>query len=225
MVAKCVEKHVSELLRDSDPFFSKILDQVNYQIVKQGYKKKQILGTTYIVIDDEQKRIGRLPDTQFILELPASLFTNLNQTIQNIFDYLKNNTDKEIAIPLNAFVNKLKRINSANFNFLDKVESGNELTIDSILENALKVSIQKLDESYVSKGKISEQEKCAIEKALRNIAIDLKDGGINPGLHKYFLEQFPGISFAGYENKFQNIFEYLYKLLRNEIVKQLDGNI
>ena len=224
LVAKSVEKYVSELLRDSDPFFSRILDSVNYQIEKHGYRKKQILGTTYIVENDEQKRIGSLPDTQFILELSGDLFPNPNQTIPNLFDYIKNSTDKEIAIPLNALVNKIKRINTVNFSFSDKVEFGTELTVASILERALKVSINKLDESYVNKGKISQQEKSGIEKALRNISLDMKDGGINPGLHKYFLEQFPEINFSDYESKYQNIFEYLYKVLRKEIVKQLDGS-
>ena len=224
MVAKSVEKYVSELLRDSDPFFSKLLDSVNYQVEKHDYKKKQILGTTYIIENENLKRIGCLPDAQFILDLPAELFLDTGTMLHNIFAHLKNQNEKEPAIPLNALINKLKRIKSNNLNFSDKVEFGNELTIESILENALKKSFHKLDESYFDKGKISVQEKLGIEKALRNISFDMKDGGINPGLHRYFLEQFPAVSFIDYQHKYQNVFEYLYKVLRKEIVKQLDGN-
>lgn len=224
LVGKSVERYISELLRDSDPFFSKILDSVNYQIEKHGYIKKQILGTTYIMENEEQKKIGNLPDTQFIIDLPVSLFPNLNQLIPGLFHYLKNSTDKEIAIPLNALVAKLKKINANNFKFSDKVEIGNEITIESILENALGISTEKLRESYQRKGKVSDYEVKRIEKALANITNDIKDGGINPGLHKYFLEQFSEMSFSDYESKFQNIFEYMYKVLRKEIVKQLDLN-
>lgn len=224
IVAKSVEKFVSELLRYSDPFFSKILDQVNYQIDKGKYKKRQILGTTFIVEEYELRNIGGLPDTQFILSLPSDLFLDMKNLIPKVFEFLKINTEKEAAIPLNALINKIKQIKAVDFNFTDKVEFGSELKVDSILELALKASFNKLDESYFAKGKITKEEKCGIESALRSITIDMKDGGINPGLHKYFLEQFPEKNFNSYKNNYQNIFEYLYKVLRKEIVNQLDGD-
>ncbi|NWF88652.1 MAG: hypothetical protein HXY50_04225 [Ignavibacteriaceae bacterium] len=224
IVAKSVEKYVSELLRDSDPFFSKILDQVNYQIEKYNYKKKQLLGTVFILEDTDFQNIGSFVDTHFILNLPSDLFFDMKNMLPKVFEYLNTNSDKAAAIPLNAFVNKVKQIKAANFNFTDRVDIGGELKVESILELALKVSLKKLDESYFNKGKISQQEKCGIETALRNITIDMRDGGINPGLHKYFLEQFPEESFDSYKNNYQNIFEYLYKVLRNEIVKQIGGD-
>jgi hypothetical protein len=222
LVSKSIEKYASELLRDSDPFFSKILDSVNYQIEKHGFKKKQILGTTYIVDDENPKRIGCLPDAQFILELPVSLFLNSSIYISSIFNFLRNNADKEIAIPLNALVHKLKMVSTSINNFNNKVELSNEFSVDSILENAFKATIKKLDESYMNKGKVSVSEKIRIEKALLTISADLKDGGINPGLHKYFLEQFHELNFDGYRNKFQNVFEYLYKEFRKEIIRHLN---
>lgn len=224
LVSKSLEKYVSELLRDNDPFFSKILDSVNYQIEKQGFKKKQILGTTYIIESSGSQKIGCMPDAEFILTLPVELFKNMSNMLPNIIAYLKKQTEKEPVIPLNALINKLKRIKSNNFNFTDNVEFGNELTVESIIEHALNESYRKLNESYLSKGKISSEEKCKIEMALRSISLDLQDGGINPGLYKYFLEQFPDITFVDYQHKYQNMFEYLYKFLRKEIVKQLEGN-
>jgi hypothetical protein len=170
----------------------------------------------------ELRNIGGLPDSQFVLNLPSDLFLDMKNILPKIFEYLTVNTEKEAAIPLNALINKIKRIKAVDFNFTDKVELGNELKVESILETALKASFNKLDESYFEKGKISKEEKCGIETALRNISLDMKDGGISPGLHKYFLEQFPEINFNSYKNNYQNIFEYLYKVLRKEIVKQLD---
>lgn len=76
-------------------------------------------------------------------------------------------------------------------------------------------------ESYVNKNKIDKNEADRIKKALGSIVYDMRDGGINPGLHKYFLEQFPELTFNDYENKYQNIFEYLFKVLKKEIAEQL----
>jgi len=225
MVAKSVEKYVSELLRDSDPFFSKILDSVNYQIEKQGYKKKQILGTIYIIENEDQKRISCLPDNQFINDLPSDFFQEMNSIIPKLLNHIKADTDYEAAIPLNALILRIKKMSASNFSFSDRVEFASGVNLDSMLNEALRNTVEKLRGSYSDNGKLSSAEICGIEKAIRNIAVDIKDGGINPGLHKYFLEQFPLLTFNDYENKYQNIFEYLFKFLKKEIVDQIKEGI
>lgn len=141
IVSKSVEKYVSELLRQSDPFFSKILDSLKYLIEKQNYKKKQILGTTYIVEDEKVKKIGALPDNKFMYELPIELFSDKNKMLPGLFNYLKSNTDKAEAIPLNTLVIKLKQIKSSSFNLSDSTSNGNETEIESIVNKALNVTI------------------------------------------------------------------------------------
>jgi len=89
IVSKSTEKYASELLRQSDPFFSKILDSINYIIEKENYKKKQILGTTYIVEDENVKKIAALPDCQFMYELPIEMFSDNNRMLPELFNYLK----------------------------------------------------------------------------------------------------------------------------------------
>lgn len=221
IVSKSVEKYVSELLRQSDPFFSKILDSVCYLIEKQNYKKKQMLGTTYIVEDENIKRIGTLPDSKFIYELPIDLFIINNKILEEIFGFIKIKTDRTSAIPLNALVIKIKQIKSSSFNFSDSSSNGNETEIDSIVNKALISTITKMQESYQKKNKIDENEASGIKKALENIIYDMRDGGINLGLHKYFLEQFSELNFEDYESRYQNIFEYLFKVLKKEIADQL----
>lgn len=222
LVAKSAEKYVSELLRDSDPLFSKILDSINYLIEKQNYKKKQILGITFIVEDENYKKIGSLPNSSFIDELPLRMFTDSNKMLPSIFDYLKENTEKAAAIPLNALVYKIRKLKVTELNLTDKAEFNNETEIDSIIDKSIDSTISKMKDSYLIKGKINMVEAEGIVKALKKIAFDLRDGGINTGLHKYFLEQFPNFSFDDYHNKYQNIFEYLLKVLKKEIASQLD---
>ena len=221
IVSKSVEKYVSELLRKSDPFFSKILDSVNYIIEKQNYKKKQLLGTTYIVEDENLKKIGSLPDSKFIYELPIELFSDNNKILPGLFNYIKYSTDKAAAIPLNALVMKLKQVRAAGFNLSDSTSNGNKTEIDSIVSKGLIVTITKMQDSYLKKNKIDGNEADGIKKALESIVFDMRDGGINPGLHKYFLEQFTELTINDYETKYQNIFEYLFKVLKKEIGEQL----
>lgn len=78
-----------------------------------------------------------------------------------------------------------------------------------------------MEESYLQKKKINEKEAEAIKKAIESIIYDMRDGGINPGLHKYLMEQIPEMTFEEYEIRYQNIFEYLFKILKKEIAGQL----
>ena len=221
LIAKSTEKYVSELLRQSDPFFSKILDSVTYLIEKQSYKKKQILGTTYIVEDENFIRLSSLPNSKFINELPFELFSNNNKILPGLFKYIKTNTDKAAAIPLNALVMKIKQVKAAGFNLSESTSNGNETEIESIISKALNVTITKMQESYLERKKIDKKEAAGIKKALESIVYDMRDGGINPGLHKYLMEQMPNLTFEDYEKRYQNIFEYLFKVLKKEIAEQL----
>ena len=222
LVAKSTEKYVSELLRQSDPFFSKMLDSVNYLIDKNNYLKKQIIGTTFIIENENLVKIGALPDSKFINELPIELFNDNKNAVSNLFDYIKANTDKTPAIPLNALVLKIKQVTASNFIFIDSTANGNESEIDSIVNKALDITLSKMQETYVNKGKLKITEAAGIKKAIESIVCDMRDGGINPGLHKYFLEQFSELTFEDYESRYQNIFEYLFKVLKKEIADQLN---
>lgn len=222
LVAKSVEKYASELLRQSDPFFSKILDSLNYLIDKNNYQKKQIIGTTYIIENENLVKIGALPDSKFVNELPIEIFNDNRNEISNLFDYIKSNTDKTPAIPLNALVMKIKQIKTSNYIFTGSTPNANQSEIDSIVNKALDITLTKMRETYVSKGKLETNEAEGIKKAIESIVYDMRDGGINPGLHKYFLEQFTELSFEDYRDRYQNIFEYLFKVLKKEIVDQLN---
>ncbi len=221
MASKSTEKYVSELLKESDPFFSKILHSLNYLVEKQGYLKKNILGTRYI-IENEPVNAGLLPDNQFIFDLKLQLFRNPDCMLKNIFDHIKHNSDKQAAIPINALVLKIKKTHSLYFEVNDREENNNTIEIDTMINNAIQMTFKKLEDGYLSKNKLNEDESSAIRKALYRITVDLKDGGINTGLHKYLQEELPALSFDNYQIKYQNIFEYLFKVLKKEIAKQFE---
>lgn len=223
IISKATEKYVSEILRQSDPFFSRILDSITYLIEKNNYKKKLFLGTVYIIENDWDNNISyicNLPDSTFINELPVHLFIKSKNVISEVFNYIKSSTDKTHAIPLNALVLKIKQVNSSSFMFSDSF-SDNEIEIKSIVQKSLNTTFEKLKVTYLDKNKIPVSEAVSIQKALETIASDLCDGGINAGLHKYLIEQMPDLCFEEYKIRYQNIFEYLFKVLKMEITEQL----
>ncbi len=221
LAARSTEKYISELLRESDPFFSKILRSVKYMIDSRGYRKKQILGTTYIISAAEVK-ISGLPSNQFIYDLPAYLFNGNSDIIREVFSYIKLNTDKTEAIPLNALVVKIKKTGLQEFEQNGNPEIEKTFEIKLLVNKAISAAYTKLTASYIMKNKIDETESDAIKKALQKIVTDMQDGGINTGLHKYLIEEMPYISFDDYRKKYQNMFEYLYKVLKREIIRQIE---
>ncbi|MBK8946421.1 MAG: hypothetical protein IPM32_14290 [Ignavibacteriae bacterium] len=222
LAAKSAEKYISELLRNSDPFFSSILDSVNYLITKNNFTKKQILGTTYIVESQDFIKLGSLPDTEFINQLPIEIFDDNSSLLLKLFNFLKENTDKSPAIPLNALVQKLKKIRLSNCYNSEATSFENIPEIESLTQIAYNNTIKKLKETYTEKNKINDFETEAFTNALSNILIDMKNGGISNGLHNYLLDQLPQSNFNDYKNKYQNTFEYLFKFLKNEIKIRLD---
>lgn len=220
LAAKSTEKYVSELLKASDPFFSKILHSVNYFVESRGFNKKQILGTTFI-LKDELLTPGNLPSSQFIYDLPAYLFNKKSNILDEIFDYIKINSDYAAAIPLNALVIKIKRTGFIDFEQSPIHDTSSIVEIESIIDRAVADAFNKLDSTYLKKNKIDGTESDAIKNALRKIAADLQNGGVNTGLHKYLIDEIPSLSFEDYRSNYQNMFEYLFKVLK----KQISGHL
>ncbi|MBK6915691.1 MAG: hypothetical protein IPH11_19265 [Ignavibacteriales bacterium] len=216
LVSKSSENYVAQLLRTSDPFFSKILDSVSYKIDKEKYCKKHFLGITYIVQDDREHQPDSLPDADFINSLPAELFSS-KKMLEKIFSYIKAQTNKTPAIPINALVMRIKKLNAAELLNDGTVEVEDKFEVNRIVDKALKSTFEKMRVSYLAQHKLNEFEVSGIEKALQSISTDLKDGGVSPGLYKYLFEQFIEISLSDYQKKYQNIFEYLFKIFKKEI--------
>ncbi|MCX8106002.1 MAG: hypothetical protein N3D80_09050 [Ignavibacterium album] len=223
LVQKKTEQHISKLLRQADPFFSRLLDKINYHIKKNGYQKIHFLGNVYIVPGEFQKISGRVIKEEDFNNIPKSLFNLSSGLLANLFNYLEQETEFSKAIPLNLLIFRLKETESSLFEIdestSDYIEKSN---VDSIIQKALNSTLQKLNESYLQKNKIDKNELLLFEKTLRDIAFDLKDGGVNPGLHKYLFAHSPNISPELYSQRYRNILEYLFKLLKQNIAYELE---
>lgn len=222
LIQRRVEQHISSLLRESDPFFAKIMDSVNYLIKKHNFSKTNYFGTVYIIISEQIAISGKTIPIEEFEKLAATLFSDKKNLLQSLFNYLSKETIYASAIPLNALIYKLKELNEGLLIIGEETSEQNEnLEIESILKEALDKTFNKLEESYITNEKLSKNEGVIFKKTLIDLAKDLKDGGVNPGLYKYILANFPGLEEQCYKEKYHNILEYLLKVLKHNIAEQL----
>ena len=222
-----VEQHISYLLKEADPFFAKILDSVNHLIRKGGYKKTHYLGRKYIVHSSCNKLNSKTIDTDDFQNLPFSLFKNRKTILSDILTYLENETNFIPAIPLNSLIVRLRNLNISNFK---PQTSTNEVIAafdaDELVNFGLNFTIEKLESSYFSKGKLTGVETDYFKKTLETIANDLRDGGLTRGLYDYFAHQMHGLEKQTYQEKYHNMLEYLVKVMKNTIRERMaEGDV
>jgi hypothetical protein len=224
VVASKVEQNIFKLLKEEDPFFSKLLDSVNYLIKQNGYQKTHFLGKTYItenVLDEFNKDF--ITSEEFD-RLPSDLFTQKKFLLTNILNHLKSETNFISAIPLNDLVIRLKQINFADYLVADSENVlSRKIEIKEFVDIGLKAVNEKLSLTYLDKNKLTQEEISAIESALKEMALDLSNGGISPGLYSYLSPHIKGLSEADYKEKYHNILEYLLKVMKSTIAEELLG--
>jgi hypothetical protein len=217
-----VEQHISKAFRDIDPFYSKILNQLFYLMKTNNCKKLNYLGRQYIVKNDIDILHGKVINDDDFNKIPLNNFADRKNLLQNIFDYIQKETDYAQAIPFDQLIFKLKA-NVAITSMPDEDSISIEFDknhVEEIVNKALEDVLIKV-KKYVQKGKITEYEFDIFKETLYEIAIDLKNGGINRSLHKYFLDHYTEINFEIYKEKYQYKLEYFFKLLKENIIQLL----
>jgi hypothetical protein len=224
VVASKVEQNIFKLLKEEDPFFSKLLDSVNYLIKQNGYQKTHFLGKTYITENGLDEINKEFITSEEFDRLPSELFSQKKFLLKNILNYLKLETDFITAIPLNDLVIRLKQINFADYLI---AESENVLSkkieIKELVQIGLRAVNEKLNHTYLEKNKLTQEEITAIESALKEMALDLSNGGVSPGLYSYLFPHIKGLSEIDYKEKYHNILEYLLKVMKSTIAEELLG--
>ena len=222
IISNRMEQHISLMLRESDPFFSKILDSVNYLIRKGGYNKINYLGKVYIT-EPNNSIVNwiMIGDDEFHI-IPLYLFCERKILLKSLFYFIKTETQYFPAIPLNELIFKLKHINLSEYLSSDSVNDISEkIEISEILNSALSFTENKLKSSYLDNGKLTSKEYESFKHALKSLAVDLGDGGINPHLYKYLAPYISDLTKEEYQRKYNNILEYLLKQLKRKIAKEL----
>ncbi len=218
-ISLSVNQRINTLLKEYDPFFSKILDSVNYFIKSQNFNKINIAGKIYITEPGIDADKCRFADKELLYNTPAGLITNKKEMLPSLFSYFRKIYSTPAAIPLYDLIYRIKEINLSG-EISDRVlGTGEKLEVKEIIDKGLAIVSLKAAESYVKTGKLCDDEFIKITEALKLIGNDLMDGGINPGLYHYLCETMPGLTKNDYEVKYHNIFEYIVKLYRQQLAE------
>ncbi len=222
IISGSVSQNISRMLKDSDPFFSKILDSINYYARKSGYFKINYFGSAYISEKENFDVRDKIISYKDFEKLPFYIFNGNKNVMKDIFTYLNNETDYMPAIPLNALVIRLKNFymneypdKSRSTHYSPKFES-----LD-LIKNGLERASEKLDSTYFKKGKLNKEEMTAFQNALFLMAEDLSNGGLSPGLYNYLRIYMTGLDKTEYDSKYHNILEYLLKVMKASIARKI----
>ncbi len=218
-ISLSVNQRMNTLLKEYDPFFSKILDSVNYFIKAQNYKKINIAGRIYITDPDVEADKCIFADRESLQNSPSGIFTDRKEMLPSLFGYFKELYKSPAAIPLYDLIYRIKEINLSGEISRIVRGSGEKIEVREIIEKGLAIVYRKAEESYVKTGKLCDDEFILVMKALKLIGDDLMDGGINPGLYHYLYETMPGLTKDDYESRYHNIFEYIVKLYRQQLAE------
>ena len=142
--------------------------------------------------------------------------------IYNLLNYIENETEYFPAIPVNTLVNKIKHISFEGY--FEANESTNHLLNYELKESVnlgLNNAMQKLYYSYIENKKLTESEIQSFENTLNDIAFDLKNGGLKPGLYDYLKINMPELKKELFHLKYQNILEYLLKIMKKRVAAEL----
>ena len=126
------------------------------------------------------------------------------------------------AIPLNALATRIKGIQNTTYDNLQEhniIES--LIFVNEIVDHAYSDAELKLTTGYYNKGKISDDDYTLLKNILYEISRDMINGGSNISLCKYMLENDQSITKEEYQERYQNILEYLYKVMKKNISNEL----
>ncbi len=187
-ISLSVNQRVNAILKEYDPFFSKILDSVNYFIKSQNYEKINVAGRVYIIEPSADKSKCWFVDREMLHNSPSELVRDKKQMLPSIFQHFNKMNGSPAAIPLYDLVYRLKGLNLTG-ELTQTVQSKREdLEVNEIIEQSFLIVSRKARESYVKTGKLDKNEFIKMMGALKRVGSDMMDGGINPGLYYYLCE-------------------------------------
>ena len=222
VVWKSVEQRIMNFIKESDPFFNKILKTVSIGITRNHYKKFNYFGVVYVIPVSHNEIDGPVITDEEFSEIPINFFIKKQKKLlDGLMRYLTENTPYFPAIPLNALIKKIKDLYlGGNTQRVNSNESG-LFEIKDLINQSKENVIAKLKTTYLRKNKLNNNDIEKIIRIFNSISNDLIDGGLNSNMIAYFEEFFPDESKEIYYNKYQKILNYLYKNFKAEIISKL----
>ncbi|MCK9425248.1 MAG: hypothetical protein M0Q21_04305 [Ignavibacteriaceae bacterium] len=221
-----VHQQYQNSLAVADPFYAKILHNVEYLASKNGYIKNYYLGSCYLGKEKIPEVHKSFIDEDSFEELPVKLFIDKKNLLADIFTYLETETEFYPCIPHHFLIMRLKHINMDIF-LSEGTDEKTEFyfTADEIIRRCLNKTYKKIDDTYVGKAKLEIPEGVLLKSAIMEITEDLQNGGLKGNLFHYVTPFSEGLSHEVYREKYHNILEYLVKDLKRSIAQELKLNL
>lgn len=221
LVMRKVNQQYQAALSYYDPFYAKILHSVDHLVKKENLVKDYYLGVCFICKEKIKDVHGKFIDEDSFEKLPVQLFKQRKMMLQNVLGYLEQETEFFPAIPLHALIQKIKHIDLNPYLFKEYEEETISFSADELITVSLQKTIEKLEQSYVEKKKVSREVAEIFKRSFAEMGEDLKDGGLKPNLY-YYVEQVSNeLSKEEFHAKYHNIYEYLTKLFKQNIAEEL----
>jgi hypothetical protein len=218
------EQHITKILKDQDPVFARILKNLHYLIKKYNYNKESYFGKAFIVRNDTEKIDYKVINEDAFNQLPVELISiKTGPDFEKLFAAIEN--EYFPAIPLIALAKRIKLSLSNEYksSFSDTAYNAGyfDLRMDEFINLGLNKSISHLNSFYLTHNKLSLEEGDLFIKALKEIAEDAKNGGINRGLYEYLSLYKPGLTKEKFQSKYYQPFEYLVRIFKKAIANEI----
>lgn len=222
VVWRSSEQRLVNLMKETDPVFTKILKTISTGISQNGYKKLSYFGVVYVVADEHSEIAAPVISSDEFWKIPQSYFLKKQKKLlEGLLQYLKRETEYFPALPLNDMIKRIKDLHLNNNIRNLRSDDFEIIELNDLVNHAKEHIINKINSSYLSKGKLNKKDIDKIIAVFDNIAEDLMDGGINSGMMVYFEKHFPGEPKDKYYDKYQAILNYLHKIFKSEISSKL----
>lgn len=235
LIKSRVDQHLSESIRNSDPYYIKLQRTIYYFARKQNFKIIRHSGKTYLAKSDVYGTSRNFIDEEAFESIPYYLLSNDETLLTEITSFLEAETDFIPAIPVNILIRRLKYLRGSHeYNFEVNPGENSEFRTDcrvnsmdeaiyvnDMISDAISKSTAKLDKFYLGKNKLNSSEAGSLKAAIADMAWDIKHGFTCHGLHNYLHNYMESLSREDYESKYQNILEYLLKTIKVTIAQSM----
>lgn len=235
LIKSRVDQHLSESIRSSDPFYSKLQRTIYHFARKQNFKIIRHSGKTYLVKPGTKTSQGSFIGEENFETVPYYLLSNDETLLTEIASFLEAETEFIPAIPVNILIRRLKylrgneeyscEVNSSEsyearaescLNYMDDI-----IHVNDMISQAISKSNAKLDKFYLGRNKLDSNEARLLKAAIADMARDIKHGFSCYKLHKYLDTHMKTLSREDYEAKYQNILEYMLKTIKTTLAQSL----
>ncbi|MCX8057265.1 MAG: hypothetical protein N3F03_06650 [Ignavibacteria bacterium] len=224
IIDQSIYQTIAKKYGELDPLFAKILKEIRRANPKK-YKLFERLDTEYISLKsfNPTKELNIIPQDELIF-LGVQNFPDNNYIkgwIDEIFNALKEFTDYSPCLPVNSLALKIKfeltAAQKIEFNVIPDPE------IQMLVREGIIFSLQKVEKKLENlskkKKKYNERILTMFREALADIAYDLLQGDEIKNYYEYLKVYDKSMTVKEYRDNYRAQFEYLIKLLKNEIAQ------